>query len=305
MGVIDFHMHLFSRAYFEALASQSPRPGTVEEKLASLCAETGVELPPADLSAHVARWLGETEKHGVEHLCAFASAPEEIPALAQAARIAEGRLTPFALVNPTVAGVAEKVDALIAQQRFGGVLLFPALHHYSIASAACAPLLDVLERRRAIAYVHCGLLVVKLRDKLGFPRSADPRFANPLEIVPAANAHPNARFVIPHFGAGFLRETLLAGAQCPNVLVDTSSSNSWTAMHAPRLELCDVFETALRVFGPRRILFGTDSNVFPAGWRADRLAEQRAVLAQLGVGPSDRDAITGGNARALLEHVSR
>jgi predicted TIM-barrel fold metal-dependent hydrolase len=300
MGVIDFHMHLFSRAYFEALASQSPLPGTAADKLAAVVGKTGLELPPPDVGEHTERWLKQMERHGVEHLCAFASAPEEIPSLAQARQHAKGRITPFALVNPKVAGVAERVETLVRDQGFGGVLLFPALHHYTLSSELAAPLLAVLERHKAIAYVHCGLLVVKLRDLLGFPRTADLHYANPLEIVPAANAYPSVKFVIPHFGAGFFREALLAGAQCPNVLVDTSSSNSWVATQTPKLELREVFEAALRVFGPERVLFGTDSNVFPAGWRADRLAEQRKVLAELGVSAAHQELIFGGNAKRIL-----
>lgn len=300
MSVIDFHMHWFSRDYFEALASQSPRPGSSEDKLAELVKQTGIELPASDLAAHTARWLGEMDKHGVEHLCAFASAPEEAPALARAAQLANGRITPFALVNPKVAGAAERVEALLTQHGFRGVLLFPALHHYALSSEACRPLLEVLERHRAIAYVHCGLLVVKLRNLLGFPRTADLRFANPLEITPAANAYPSVSFVIPHFGAGLLREALLAGAQSPNVYVDSSSSNSWVSAHVPALTLRDAFERALAVFGAKRILFGTDSNTFPAGWRADRLAEQRRILSELGLSAPDQEAIFSGNARRLL-----
>jgi predicted TIM-barrel fold metal-dependent hydrolase len=133
----------------------------------------------------------------------------------------------------------------------------------------------------------------------------DLGFANPVGIVPVANRYPDVRFVIPHFGAGFFREALLAGAQCPNVYVDTSSSNSWTATQPAPLALADVFRRALGVFGARRILFGTDSNVFPAGWRADRLNEQRAALDAAGASAGDIEAITGGNARRLLSEVRR
>ena len=62
-----------------------------------------------------------------------------------------------------------------------------------------------------MAYVHCGILVVKLRDLLGLPRPYDLNYANPLDVIPAANRHPGLTFCVPHFGAGFLRETLIAG----------------------------------------------------------------------------------------------
>ena len=57
---------------------------------------------------------------------------------------------------------------------------------------------------------------------------------------------------------------------------------------------------ALGVFGPERILFGTDSNVFPAGWRSERLVEQRAILEELEQGTIEQEMIFGGNARRLL-----
>lgn len=298
MSLVDFHLHLFSRPYFEALAAQSPLPGTVAQKLEAAAAKAKLELPSEDLAAHVARWTSELDRHGVDHACAFASLPEEIPALAEAAVLARGRLTPFALVNPKAPGVPERVRELLEKRGFRGVLLFPALHHYELCAPECRPLLEVLDEQRAIVYVHCGLLVVKLRDLLGLPRTMDMRFAHPLHVVPAANMFPNIRFVIPHFGAGFFRETLLAGAQAPNIHVDTSSTNSWIATQPAKLSLRDVFERALGVFGPERILFGTDSNTFPAGWRAERRDEQRNLVQTLA--PEAVSAIFGDNARRLL-----
>jgi uncharacterized protein len=300
MAIVDFHMHLFSRPYFEALAALSPRPGTVDERLRRLSEETGIELPSPDLARHVERWLSEIARHGVDHLCAFASAPEELPALGRARALAGGRLTPFALVDPRAPGVAEKVTTLVREQGFGGVLLFPALHHFHIGDPECAELLAALDGLGAIAYVHCGQWVVKLRDLLGLPRAFDPAFANPLGLIPAASSHPRVRFVIPHFGAGSFRETLAVGAQCANLHVDTSSSNGWMATQEPPLTLTQVFERALEVFGASRILFGTDSNVFPAGWRSERFAGQRAALEALGVPAADQERIFSGNARRLL-----
>jgi len=305
MAVVDFHLHFFSHVFFETLAAQSPLPGTPSERLQAVVRKAGIELPAPDVAAHTARWVAEADQHGVDHLCAFASVPEEIDVLAEARRHAGGRLVPFALVNPTAPGCAERVHALLHEQGFGGVLLFPAMHHYHLAATECAPVLEVLNAARAICYVHCGLLVVRLRDLLGLPRPQDLAYANPLGIVPAANRFGDVRFVIPHFGAGFFREALMAGAQCPNVLVDTSSSNSWTTTQPAPLTLTDVFRRALDVFGSRRILFGTDSNVFPTGWRHDRLTEQRSALESAGATFGEVDAILAGNAQRLLGELRR
>jgi hypothetical protein len=300
MALIDIHTHWFSRLYFRTLAAQSPLPGTPEEKLAALAQKTGIELPPEDSAAHLARWLAEMRRHGIEHLCTFASLPEELDLVAAAALASKGRISGFALVNPRAPGCAEKIEQALAGGGHKGVLLFPALHGYSVDQPELRPLLEVLERRKAIVFVHCGLFVVKLRDLLGFGRTQDLRHADPLAVIPVANAFPNVRFVIPHFGAGFLRETLMAGAQCPNVHVDTSSSHSWLATHCPRVTLREVFERALEVFGPARVLFGTDSTTFPAGWQRARHEQQRAVLAEIGASAQDQDLVFAGNARRLL-----
>ncbi|MFN0009175.1 MAG: amidohydrolase family protein [Planctomycetota bacterium] len=299
MSGIDFHSHFFSASFFRALAEKSPLPGTVETRLAQVAKVAGLDLP-ADDDAHLARWIAELDRHAVEHLCTFASAPEEIPSVCAAAERSRGRLSAFAVVDPRAEGAAGKIRALLEAGKIRGALVFPALHHFDVGGAEARPLLQALSDHRAVLFVHCGMLVVKLRDLLGLPRTQDLAWANPLSVIPAANAFPALRFVIPHFGAGFLRETLMAGTQSENILVDTSSSNSWMSTQVPKLDLGAVFQAALAVFGPDRILFGTDSGTFPAGWRADRMKEQRAALVTLKVSPGDREKIFGGNARAIL-----
>jgi predicted TIM-barrel fold metal-dependent hydrolase len=300
LKVIDFHAHFFSRTFFDTLAAQSPLPGDPATKLAAVAKKTGIEIPGADVAEHTARWLAQMEENQVAHLCSFASVPEEVPAVCEAAAISKGRISAFALVNPRVEGAAARVRGLLEARKVRGVLLFPAMHHYHVGGPEARPLLEALDEHAGIAYVHCGVLIVKLRDLLGMPRPQDLAFANPLGVVPAANAHPRAHFVIPHFGAGFFREALMAGASAPNIHVDTSSSNSWTATQTPRPTLTEVFARALDVLGHGRILFGTDSNTFPTGWRKDRFEEQHAALRALGVDVAAEEAIFGGNARRLL-----
>ena len=299
-AITDFHAHFFARPFFDALAQQSPLPGTPAEKLAAAAATAGLELPEGPVAAHRDRWLAEMDRHGVQRLAAFASAPEEIPAVAEAAAGSNGRLIPIAVCNPVAPGAADRLRPLLEQKGFRGVLLFPAMHHYHVADEAARPVLDLLEEHRAVAYVHCGILVVKLRDLLGLPRPYDLNYANPLDVIPAANRHPGLTFCVPHFGAGFFRETLIAGAQCPNVITDTSSTNSWTKTQPDFPSLTDVLARALDVFGPERVVFGTDSNVFPAGWRRERYERWRAIAQELGLSTEDQRSLFSGNAERLL-----
>lgn len=303
MPLFDAHLHLFSRRYFEVLAAQSPLPGSVEERLAALARALSLEIPGPDLAAHVGRWLAELDRHGVERAVAFSSAPEESEAVAQAAALSRGRLVPVALVNPKVPGAPERVRALLEAQGFRGLLLFPALHHVDLAGLELREVARVASERRAVLYVQCGLLRVPVRDALGLPTPVDLAYANPLSLVPVATAFPQVPFVVPHLGAGFFREALMLASQCPNVHLDTSSSNSWIATEPAGLTLPQVLKRALDVLGPTRLLFGTDSATFPRGFRRELLDAQRRALSELGVSSAHQAAILGGNAERLFTSV--
>ena len=129
-------------------------------------------------------------------------------------------------------------------------------------------------------FVHCGVLTVGIRRKLGLPSRFDMRFSNPLDLHAIALAHPRLPIVVPHFGAGMFREALMLADLCPNVLLDTSSSNHWIDYH-PGLTLVDVFRQALLVAGPSRLLFGTDSSFFPRGWNRGVWDAQHQALERL------------------------
>jgi predicted TIM-barrel fold metal-dependent hydrolase len=143
-------------------------------------------------------------------------------------------------------------------------------------------------------------LKMGIRDKLGLPSKFDMRYSNPIDLHRVAKDFPATTFVVPHFGCGFLREALIVGDQCANVCVDTSSSNAWmTTMPIP-LDLTQVFRATLRVFGPERILFGTDSTFLPRGWRRDIFDAQAQVLKAMGVPQPHAQLIFGENLSRVL-----
>jgi len=175
------------------------------------------------------------------------------------------------------------------------------MHGYSIADEPVTSVLDSISGERGVVvFVHCGVLSVGIRNKLGLPTRFDMRFSNPVDLHPVALRYPQLNFVVPHFGAGYFREALMVADLCPNVYFDTSSSNSWTKYQTPAITLKDVFQRALDVVGPRRLLFGSDSSFFPRGWNASVLESQIRVLSDLYVGPEDATLILGGNLRRVL-----
>ncbi len=300
MFIIDSHLHFFSHDFYAALARQKNANADVDTVLAELAARTKIALPGREVSAHLEQWLGELDRHNVARAIIFASVPEEVAAVGEALRLAQGRLAGFFLVNPKSAGSSVNVQSISNMFGYRGVMLFPALHHYHVNEEELLPFFEAVAANKLNVLVHFGILQVKLRDALGLPRVYDSRFANPLDLQAVANRFPRVRFIIPHFGCGFWRETLMLGMQCENVFVDTSSSNSWMEAQAFPVTLAEVFHRTKAVFGPERILFGTDSGVFPRGWRKDIFETQLAAMQAAEFSEKEIALVLGGNAERLL-----
>jgi predicted TIM-barrel fold metal-dependent hydrolase len=168
------------------------------------------------------------------------------------------------------------------------------MHHVPVDDARTRAVFAAAERHKTAVFVHCGLLSVGVRKKLALPSRFDLRLGDPLAVAAVAVQYPAVPVVIPHFGAGLFREALMAVQASPNILLDTSSSNSWIRTH-PGLTLAEVFGRALDCAGPGRLLFGTDSSFFPRGWQRGLHDAQRELLASLGVAAADQALIFGGN----------
>ncbi len=91
----------------------------------------------------------------------------------------------------------------------------------------------------------------------------------------------------------------MAADLCPNIYLDTSSSNGWVKF-VPGLTLAEVYKRALTVVGPDRLIFGTDSSFFPRGWRRVIHGAQRTILDELGVEPKATEKIFGGNFERIF-----
>lgn len=296
----DAHTHFFSRAFFELLAKQAvgANGGDVESRLDAVREKAGIEIPDTSPSDHAKRWLTEFDRNGVDQAVTFASVPGEAASVLEAASISSGRLIPYLMCDASsAAGIDSAVNGLC--EGFRGVLLFPAVHG-DPSDPALDGLYEEAAAKKAPVVVHCGVLQIRLRDLLGVRPRYDLRAATPVAVSTVAERHRQTTFVIPHFGGGFFRETLLAGAQSSNVFVDTSSSNSWIATQPGSLNLTEVYRQTLAVFGAQRVLFGTDSSTFPRGWRHDLFSAQETAVEALELDPADKNCIFGENLQRLL-----
>ncbi len=293
LEVNDAHLHFFSRHFFTGLISQ--KPGLTLEAAAQKLGWTIPEEAPEKLAA---AWAHELDRQGVSRSALIASLPGDEASVAAAVRAYPERFFAFAMVNPR----AFQPDALAEIQM---ACLFPAMHCFSVQDASARAVFDWAERNRRCVFVHCGVLSVGVRGKLGLPSLFDMRYSNPIDLHAVALRYPAVPVVIPHFGAGYFREALMLADLCPNIYLDTSSSNRWVRYQEPhhlqsRMDLRQVFRQALDVVGPRRLLFGTDSSYFPRGWNAGIFEEQARALYEVGLSAADARAIFGENLLRIL-----
>jgi predicted TIM-barrel fold metal-dependent hydrolase len=313
MPINDVHCHFFSTEFFATLSRQRsgpapPRSPLREEmdreligaKLADdLCAELQWE-PPGSAYTLAGRWVKELDVHGVGRASLIASIPGDETSVAAAVARHPDRFVGFFMLDPSSPEPAARARRALADLRLRGICLFPAMHQVALHDKRVQQVVEVAAGHRGSAvFVHCGLLSVGVRRKLGLPSRFDLALGDPLGVARLAMTAPHVPFIIPHFGAGLLREALMAADACPNVYLDTSSSNSWIR-YTPGLTLEAVFRAALGVAGASRLLFGTDSSFFPRGWQRPIYDAQRTALDAIGVGAEDQALIFGGNFNRLF-----
>jgi predicted TIM-barrel fold metal-dependent hydrolase len=300
VSVCDAHVHFFSHHFFGSLAAQKQDPSLGPAPAEAVARILGWEAPPADPRELAELWTRELDRHGVSRAAIIASIPGDEPSIAAAIARFPERFYGYFMLNPLAPDALDRVEGALAAG-LQGICLFPAMHRYSMGDPRVEPILQLASSRSGVVvFVHCGVLTVGVRRKLGLASPFDMRYSNPIDLHPIALLHPKLHFVIPHFGAGYLRESLMLCDLCPNVCLDTSSSNSWIRYQAPEVDLKTIFRRALDVAGPSRLLFGTDSSFFPRGWVSPIYASQEQILAELGVSKQDAQSILGGNLDRLL-----
>lgn len=291
----DAHCHFFSSHFFETLSRQRGRTETA----ADVCRELQWDDPGSAFSL-AERWVRELDAHGVVRAALIASVPGDESSVAAAVNKYRERFVGFFMLDPSAPEAVERTRRAVTEYGLRGICVFPAMHRVPLDAPAVQQIVEVAAATPGtVVFVHCGVLSVGVRKKLGLPSRFDLRLGEPLAVARLASAYPTVPFIIPHFGAGFFREAMMAADSAPNIYIDTSSSNSWIR-HTPGLSLEAVFATALDVVGPSRLLFGTDSSFFPRGWQKSVYQAQRDALAAAGAGDADQLLIFGDNFDRLF-----
>jgi len=292
-GIIDAHLHLATEAMIRRIQG---RPSGQREAAVERSRPRGMSwedrLKPVlgvSLEQHAATWVGAFDEAGVEGgvFIAVGEANDEIAAFVA---LNPGRLHGVgSLADPRHPDAARTVRGF-RQRGLCGLKLYPPIQRFLPNDRAFYPIYEACAEQGLPVIFHFGITVGAFYDL---------SYASPLPLSAVVKDFPELTFVIAHFGAGFLRETLFLAYHTDNVCVDTSGTNNWRQYYPGEPSLEQVFRDALRAFGPERVLFGTDSTVW-GGYRHHILKEQLEVLDRLDLAPADRARVLGDNARRVF-----
>lgn len=297
--IADAHCHFFSRRFLEILTTGT---SLGDRPVSAVCERLGWDTPAAPETL-ADRWVEELDRHGISRAALIASVPDDEASVAAAVARQPGRFVGYFMFNPAASDADLRLERALDMD-LRTICLFPAMHGYRLDDARVSAVFAAAERRHAAVFCHCGALTVGVRKTLGLKSPFDWRLGDPLALASVAVRFPGVPAIVPHFGAGFFREALMAADQCPNIHLDTSSSNSWMKYH-PGLTLETVFRQALAVVGPDRLLFGTDSSFFPRGWQKSIYDSQRAALDAIGADRETQAKIFAGNFERLFPQNQR
>jgi uncharacterized protein len=297
--ITDSHIHLVTSGTHEVKLRRLSRtaPTLVDayrrrwrDSLASRHEETP-ETEPAAVEIAAKRWEAALDAAGIERGVFFTS-PDYHDDLLTFIALNPRRFVGYTTFDPTDRANAALLSRQVDEHGVRGLKLYPMALGFRVDDDACSDVYDVCQAKGIPVIIHFGISINATHDL---------RYGNPLDLSGPALRYPSVQWIVPHFGAGFFRETLMVSAQHQNVHIDTSSSNNWVNWDPGRLTVGDLFERTIDAVGPERVIFGTDSSFFPRGYRTNILNDQLAICDGLGLSASQIDGIFGGNIERILD----
>lgn len=283
--IMDSHMHLVT----ESMAKNWKRTEQEENIIKKRREQFKIpEYNVYSLEKTIELWKQEFEKYNIEKGVFLTFEPHNEELISFVSR--SDKFIGFTSVDPRDENAPQLLEDDI-KSGLKGLKLYPVNRAFSVSDERCYPVYETVEKLGIPITIHFGV-------SIGY--FSDLRYGNPLDLHPVARDFPGITFILAHFGCGFLREALFLSYQCQNIYFDTSSSNRWMDYLPYAIELKDVFRKSLHVLGPERLIYGTDSNLFPRGYRYPILEEQMAILNSLKVKEEDQAKIFGGNMATLL-----
>jgi predicted TIM-barrel fold metal-dependent hydrolase len=286
LKVIDSHSHYLSYATFQ---SWQVSLKAIQHRIRTRTDMAEVEVPSSD-EDFAQRWVRELDRYGIAKIGMMVG-PESWKEFANALKRFPDRFYGYANINPLVPNAEEQARYVIRELGFHGYKLYPVQNNFHTYEKEAYRIYQIADELKVPVVHHFGVSI---------GAGVNLRYCNPLDLQPAARDFPNVKFGIAHLGAGMFRETLLLFYQQDNIYVDTSGSNVWMRYIPYPSNLKSVMKLALDAGGVDRIVFGTDSSMFPRGFRYDILEKQLRVFKKLNLSDEDLQKIFRENILTIM-----
>ena len=238
-------------------------------------------------------WVKECEKYEYLKKVVFVTAGSNDTA-SELMKAQPDKFIAYAHHDPFLPDAADRLDRAIHTLGLKGYKILAPNLPGSIGDKSLYPLWEMAQEAEVPLLVHFGI-------QGGAGGIAQHVNINPLAIHDVAKTFPDLAIIIPHFGCGYVFETLNLAWACPNVMIDTSGSNQWMRWMPYELNLEILFRKYRETIGPTRIIFGTDSSWFPRGFATSYLDEQVRSMVYVGFSEDEVDAVLYRNIAALLK----
>jgi len=200
----------------------------------------------------------------------------------------------YAHHDPQLPDATERLDRALREGGLKGYKLLGPKIERKLDDRFFDPLWEIAQAREAPVLIHFGIMG-------GAGGIANHLNINPIVIHDVAKRFPRMPIIIPHFGCGYVFETLNLCWACPNVFVDTSGSNQWMRWMPYPVDLASLFRKYRETIGASRIIFGTDSSWFPRGFTQAYLDDQVREMYDTGYSEDEVDAVLYRNIAGLLK----
>lgn len=279
MKIIDGHSHMINTNILEKMLDKIG--GDEKERLMH-------EFTDKTPEEHKTEWIQTIDKLGIEKTI-FMAINSLNPDFLEFINSSD-RFFAMAQVNLLEENALDKLKKEI-EAGMSGVKLYASGSGFDVGDKKYYPIYEYCDKNNLPIVIHFGVSI---------GQAADLRYGNPVLLSRVLRDFPKVKFIIAHFGAGFFREVLMLKYKQKNLFVDTSGTNNWMVNQDTELTLKYVFKKAIEVFTPQGIIFGTDTRIFPDGYREHILKEQMQVLDELNVSEKDKEDIMYNNANRIL-----
>jgi hypothetical protein len=309
LKVVDFHAHFPTSKWVNWAASwRQQLAETYGEENAQILMEQserdreemrrlwGFAPPESEVRSdeeQAARWVADLDMKGVDRVNFMTGGGNDN--LAKIVNQHPDRFSGFAHHSPFSEDAPSELERAIKKLKLKGYKVIASSQAKSIDDKSVYPVWETAEKLDIPVIIHFGVL-----GGGGGP-ARELRNMNPLTLWEVAKMFPRIPFVIPHFGAGYLRELLQLCWSCPNVHIDTSGSNRWMRWMPFEIDLKRLFRKTIETVGPDRLIFGSDSSYFPRGFSLLYLKEQLKACRSIGLREEYIKKIFYKNAAKLLK----